>query len=137
MNMTTEMSPDDALRHLAAVPFGRVVFTHRALPAVRPVHHVLDRDRVVIRTHGGAALRGQAEINGVVAYEADELDPETRTGWSVILTGVATVVEDPELLTRYRARLEPWPGEDDLDTFISISSDIVTGYHLGPGHLRP
>ncbi|MFD8141548.1 pyridoxamine 5'-phosphate oxidase family protein [Streptomyces sp. NPDC059708] len=41
-----ELDRAEALRLLATVSLGRVVFTHRALPAVRPVNHLVDGEDV-------------------------------------------------------------------------------------------
>jgi len=79
-----ELGRDEALKLLAEAPLGRVVFSHQALPAIRPVNHLVEPNGdIVIRTHTGAALLGRAARSEVVAYEADDLDPATRTGWSV------------------------------------------------------
>jgi pyridoxamine 5'-phosphate oxidase-like protein len=81
-----ELDSREALRLLASVSFGRIVFTRHALPTVRPVNHVLDNGHIVIRTHEGAALTaraGEADGQGVVVpYEADSIDPVTHLGWS-------------------------------------------------------
>jgi nitroimidazol reductase NimA-like FMN-containing flavoprotein (pyridoxamine 5'-phosphate oxidase superfamily) len=71
---------------MQAVRVGRLVFTEDALPAVQPVNFRLWRDDVVIRVAGGAKLTAAAH-NLVVAFEADELDPDLRTGWSVPSSG--------------------------------------------------
>lgn len=109
---------------------GRVVFTHNALPAIRPVNHLLMDDRIVIRTHTGAALLGPAQDGAVVAYEADVLDPVQRRGWSVVVTGVALLVRDEARRERYAASLEPWVA-GTMDQIVSISIDMVTGYRIG------
>src|SRR5215470_18115310 len=84
-----ELPKDEALRLLASVPFGRVVFTARALPAVRPVNHLVDG------------------TGTVVAYEADEIDPATHQGWSVVVVGRAVPVTDELHRLRYRELLQP------------------------------
>jgi len=76
---------DEALRLLASAPVGRVVFTLRALPAVLPVNFVLDGDAVVFRTAPGSKLTA-AVRNAVVAFQVDQIDPQTQTGWSVVVT---------------------------------------------------
>ncbi|MFH8369548.1 pyridoxamine 5'-phosphate oxidase family protein [Streptomyces sp. NPDC018031] len=126
-----EVGEQDALRLLAGVRLGRVVFTHRALPAIRPVNHIVHDGRVVIRSRTGTALLKQAVLSGVVAYEADEIDPRSHTGWSVILTGVATVVRDEALVDRYRTVLRPWI-DQRADTFVSIRPGMVTAYRIVP-----
>jgi pyridoxamine 5'-phosphate oxidase-like protein len=109
---------------------GRVVFTLNALPAIRPVNHLLDDCRVIIRTRLtasiSAAVRSSEGI--VVAYEADSIDPQTRTGWSVVVTGRAHTLTDPDEVTRYEQLLEPWVNH--ADTVVAIEPDIITGLRL-------
>ena len=127
-----ELPKDEALRLLASVPFGRVVFTARALPAVRPVNHLVDGNRIIIRTSLGSALSADVDGTGtVVAYEADEIDPVTRQGWSVVVVGRALPVTDGPLGARYRQELQPWAA-GQRDEIIAISTDMVTGYRLVP-----
>ncbi len=87
----------EALRLLASVEFGRVVFTVNALPAIRPVNHLLDDGRIIIRTRLTSAIssRARSADGVVVAYEADDINSQTRTGWSVVVTGRAHTVTDP------------------------------------------
>ena len=125
-----ELSRPEALGLLGSVPMGRVVFSHHALPAIRPVNHILADGHVIIRVHHGAALLGPARYGAVVAYEVDELDPAERTGWSTVVTGFASLVQDPEEQRRYRDLLQPWIGRE-TEHVVRISTDIVTGYRLG------
>ena len=78
---------------LQTVRVGRLVFTEDALPAVQPVNFRLWRDDVVIRVAGGPKLAA-ATHNLVVAFQADELDPDLRTGWSVTVVGHAHRMTD-------------------------------------------
>jgi hypothetical protein len=127
-----ELPKDEALRLLGSVPFGRVVFTERALPAVRPVNHLVDGNRIIIRTALGSALSTDVDGTGtVVAYEADEIDPVTRRGWSVVVVGRAVPVTDGPLSARYRQELQPWAA-GRRDEVIAISTDMITGYRLVP-----
>ena len=78
------------MRLLASVDYGRVVFTLNALPAIRPVNHLVDDGRIIIRTRLTttiSAVMGSARSGVVVAYEADNFDPQSRAGWSVVATG--------------------------------------------------
>lgn len=124
-----ELTRAESLQRLGSVPFGRVVFTDQALPAIRPVNHVVDDGRVVIRSHAGAAITAAAERGVVVAYEADAIDPERRMGWSVVVTGMARLVRDPVALCRYQRLLQPWV-DQPADQVIAISTDLVTGFAL-------
>lgn len=130
---TVSLRRAESLGLLAGVRLGRIVFTERALPAIRPVNHVLADGHIIIRTHHSAALAGIAgPPHGpgvIVAYEADEIDPTTHLGWSVIVTGPATLVHDPADLQRYQAMLEPWI-DQAMDHAVRIRPDLVTGYRL-------
>lgn len=124
-----ELNQEESLRLLGSVSLGRVVFTDRALPAIRPVNHLLDDGRVIIRSHSGAAILTAAERGVVLAYEADRIDPDEHVGWSVVVTGVARLVRDPAAVARYEQQLRPWV-ERPMDQVIAISPDIVTGFAL-------
>ncbi|MFF0862033.1 pyridoxamine 5'-phosphate oxidase family protein [Nonomuraea sp. NPDC003560] len=134
-----ELTADEALRRLAGVPLGRVVFTRHALPAIRPVNHVVADGQIVIRSSTGTILSAElAAHEAVVAYEADELDAKERTGWSVVVTGVARLVEDAEEKARFQEALQPWAA-GQMDQVIRIRPEIVSGFELvlaaavGPG----
>jgi nitroimidazol reductase NimA-like FMN-containing flavoprotein (pyridoxamine 5'-phosphate oxidase superfamily) len=128
-----QLDPAEAMRLLASVGHGRVVFTRDALPAIRPVNHLVDDGRVIVRTRltakVSAAARSNADAGVVLAYEADDLDPHRRLGWSVVVTGLATTVSDPEQVARYEQLLHPWVNKV-MDTVIAIEPEIVTGIHI-------
>jgi nitroimidazol reductase NimA-like FMN-containing flavoprotein (pyridoxamine 5'-phosphate oxidase superfamily) len=132
-----ELSRAEALGLLGGASFGRIVFTRDALPAIRPVNHVLDDGDIVIRTHEAAALSLTSRQTGadpavagvVVAYEADDIDPNSHLGWSVVVTGYARLITAPELVERYRGLLRSW-GAQPTDYAVRIRPDLVTGYRL-------
>jgi nitroimidazol reductase NimA-like FMN-containing flavoprotein (pyridoxamine 5'-phosphate oxidase superfamily) len=128
---TVELTAAESWQLLESVPLGRIVFTHHAMPAVRPVNHVVDGHTIVIRSHLGAAIAGSAatEDGTVVCYEADDIDVERHTGWSVIATGTARLVHDPDVIARYEQQLVPWV-ERSMDYFIAITPRIITGLRL-------
>lgn len=129
-----ELSRQECLRLLGSVPMGRIVFTHRALPAIRPVNHIVDSGDIVIRSHRAAAITAVATRSGVVvAYEADMIDPTDQLGWSVIVTGRAYMVENPTDVARYQDLIHPWVG-GDMDQVIRISPEIITGFELISAH---
>src|SRR6266568_1885468 len=85
------LDPAECRVLLAAVPIGRIVFTDRALPAIQPVSFLMYDGDVIIRTAEGSKL-GAAAGNAIVAFEADDFNPVTRTGWSVVAVGQARIV---------------------------------------------
>ncbi|HEX6345882.1 pyridoxamine 5'-phosphate oxidase family protein [Umezawaea sp.] len=121
------LSEAKSLDLLAGVPFGRVVFSRDALPAIRPVNHVVDRGTIIIRTHLGAAVL--SAVGMVVAYEADAIDPVSRLGWSVIVVGVAKRVFDLDDAAGFEEVLRPWV-RGSMDHVIRIVPEMVTGFEL-------
>jgi nitroimidazol reductase NimA-like FMN-containing flavoprotein (pyridoxamine 5'-phosphate oxidase superfamily) len=111
---------------LQQVRVGRLVFTEDALPAVQPVNFRLWRDDVVIRVAGGPKLAA-ATNNQVVAFEADQLDPDLRSGWSVTVVGHADRITDvDELVELSGTFLQPWV-DGQRDHFVRIRAEKITG----------
>jgi nitroimidazol reductase NimA-like FMN-containing flavoprotein (pyridoxamine 5'-phosphate oxidase superfamily) len=114
---------------LETVQVGRLVFTEDALPAVQPVNFRLCGDDVVIRVAGGAKLDA-AVRNFVVAFQADELDPDLRTGWSVTVVGHAQQITDVDELVEVSGTfVQPWV-DGRRDHFVRIRTEKVTGRRL-------
>jgi hypothetical protein len=127
-----ELSRGESLRLLGSVPFGRVIFTSRALPAIQPVPHLLAGQQIIIRASLGAAIRPGADGSGtIMAYQADLIDPAERLGWSVVVVGRAYRVTGELLAARYRRSLRPWIDEE-MDDVIAIDADLVTGFRIVP-----
>ncbi|MFM9632597.1 MULTISPECIES: pyridoxamine 5'-phosphate oxidase family protein [Streptomyces] len=128
-----ELGRHECLRLMAKVPVGRIVYTRRALPAVLPVNFSLDGDgAVLLRTYAASELV-RAIDGAVVAFETDEVDADRRSGWSVVVTGLATVVTDPVEHARL-ARTGPvsWvPAPQEV--FVRIEPELVTGRELVGG----
>lgn len=122
------LCPEECADLLRSVEVGRIVFTDHALPAVLPVTFVVDDDTIIVRTARGSRLARAAE-DAVVAFEADEIQPRSRGGWSVVVTGEARIETDPSELERLDALLNPWvPGIKDV--FIRIPFTLVTGRRI-------
>jgi hypothetical protein len=128
------LTRDESLHLLGSVALGRVVFTHLALPAIRPVYHLVEADRIIIRAHLVAAIAAADGPAGgtVVAYEADMINPLDHLGWSVIVVGRAQNLSDAEADTRYRQILPQWT-TGSPDDIIIIQADLVDGFRLIPG----
>ncbi|MBH5333946.1 pyridoxamine 5'-phosphate oxidase family protein [Streptomyces pactum] len=124
----------EALRLLGSVSLGRIVFTQQALPAIRPVNHLMDGEDIIVRLHDGAtlaSLMAPTDAAGVVvAYEADVIDPRTHLGWSVVVTGYAHRILDDAELARVAARLHPWVEHPAMNAALRIRPDLVTGLRL-------
>lgn len=118
------LSRAESLRLLGGAPFGRIIYTVRALPAIVPVRHLVDNGMIVVRTHVGADCAG-----AVVAFQADDIDPVAESGWSVTVTGVARRLQDDTEIAHYEAILSPFVDMPHVEV-LGIYPEIVAGYEL-------
>lgn len=119
---------EECLRLLTTVPLGRFVTVIGGSPHVVPVNFVVDGDAVVFRTDAGTKLR--AAERGRVAFEADDYDAATRTGWSVVIHGEAeevTPYDHPETWRRVCSLpVDPWAGGEKAH-WLRVTAVSVTG----------
>jgi hypothetical protein len=120
------------LRQLSTIPVGRLIFTVDALPVVKMMNFLLVGDLIVLRMAPGTVAARKA-AGSVVAFEADMVDAATGSGWSVTVTGWATLVTDAHLSTTYRSLpIMPWASADG-DQFVTIKTDVLEGQQILPG----
>ncbi|MFF4255167.1 pyridoxamine 5'-phosphate oxidase family protein [Streptomyces sp. NPDC001663] len=128
-----ELERQECLRLLAKVPVGRIVHTRQALPAVLPVNFCVDTGGAVVLRTSAASELVRAVDGVVVAFEVDEVDAVAHSGWSVVVTGSATVVTDPDEHERLiRTGPRSWvPSPEEV--FVRIEPELVTGRELVGG----
>jgi nitroimidazol reductase NimA-like FMN-containing flavoprotein (pyridoxamine 5'-phosphate oxidase superfamily) len=126
------LSRSECLELLASHHFGRIGVIAAGRPIILPVNYVFDDGRVVIRTDPGTKLTAAAQ--GQVAFEIDGIDEWSRTGWSVLVTGVGYEVTDALDATSVATRQFPvdtWaPGQKSH--WIRIESHQISGRRLEP-----
>jgi transcriptional regulator with XRE-family HTH domain len=108
---------------------GRIALPAEPGPAVFPVNYTVDAKTVLYRTapEGAAA----PETGAGVSFEADRIDDDTSRGWSVLISGVAEQIRDPEVaegLAREQ-QLEPWAG-GHRPLWVRVRPGKVTGRHI-------
>ncbi|MFE9425478.1 pyridoxamine 5'-phosphate oxidase family protein [Kitasatospora sp. NPDC006697] len=128
-----ELSEAECFRLLSTVPIGRVVYTEHALLRVLPVPFRVEPDGrlLLVLVPDGAAAR---TLHGTVAaFQADRLDPEQRSGWSVVVHGRAEVLRepaDPGGLPR------PWV-DGPAPLLVRLDAELATGRRLHPEPAHP
>lgn len=125
------LSAEECRERLAAGTIGRVGWNTVEGPQILPVTYTLYNDAVVFRT---AAYGPLADLRHVrrVAFEIDSFDRETRTGWSVLVSGQSRAAAKADELVELWSQADPvpWaPGTRNL--FIEISLDQVSGRSIG------
>ena len=118
---------DVCLQLLASVSVGRVGFFADGEMVILPVNHTIDGQDPVFRTARGSKLSA-AEGRNLITFEADEYDEQTRSGWSVVVTGRAEVIyEEAEIERLSQLRLHPWVTAVERPFWIRIRASAVTG----------
>jgi hypothetical protein len=129
---------DECYRLLATQQIGRLGVNAERYPLIYPVNYGLDRGVIVIRTGPGTKLTAADHAN--VTFEVDEIDQLTRSGWSVLVRGLAeevTSAHRAELVERtVAAGVSPWaPGEHGH--WLRLIPHDITGRRIVPGRLPP
>jgi nitroimidazol reductase NimA-like FMN-containing flavoprotein (pyridoxamine 5'-phosphate oxidase superfamily) len=121
---------DECLQLLGSVVLGRVGITVGALPVILPVSFRLIGERILFRTGVGTKLDA-ATRHAVVAFEVDEMDLLSHSGWSVVVTGPTREVTDPVALAEMAlANLPRW-ARSDQERIVEIDAAIVSGRRIG------
>jgi uncharacterized protein len=109
-----DLSREECLRLLALHSFGRLAISmgERA-PALRPVNYLFDEpsQSVVFRTAAGSGFHALVQ-SAEATFEIDGIEEYARTGWSVIVSGVADEITKPNEISRLDGlALDSWaPG---------------------------
>ena len=121
-----ELSREECLALLSRHSVGRLaVIADDGLPFVVPVNYQMERDTVVFRTDAGTKL--DAAQRHPVAFQIDSIDPRQRTGWSVLLQGIAHEAVPHELTS---AHVEPWLGPKQR--WIQVVPRHISGRRIRP-----
>ena len=120
-----ELAFDTCWRFLEAEPMGRVAFDRGGRPMILPVNHVVHGHTIVFRTEPGSPL-GELVARQPVAFEADAIAPDRRTGWSILISGEIERLDDDDKRRVRPSKPQPWaPG--DRDVWLRIVPTTVTG----------
>ena len=96
-------------------------------PAGQPRH---GRRGCRLRTAPGSKLTA-ADNEMPVAFEVDGFDEDRRAGWSVVVRGKATSVEEPAQLARLEALgVSPWADLAERSHWVRIRPYLMTGREI-------
>ena len=120
----------DCFLLLKSVPVGRIGFGAHGEVVMLPVNFTVDGQDVVFRTGAGSKLSA-IEVGQYVGFEADSYDTAAGTGWSVVVNGLAEVVDDAEEAERLDALgLLPWGGDASGRVWVRIRPSAITGRRI-------
>lgn len=104
---------------------GRVIFNASRGPVAHPVNFRYSNGEVLFNTTVNTAARLESQTT--IGFEIDRIDEVFTEGWSVIVTGPARRVDDPDELVKHAAHgLVPWAG-GARGAVVAIIAAEVTG----------
>ena len=107
---------------------GHIALSIGALPAIFPVNYVVDGDSIVFRTANGTQL-ADSTIRAVLAFETGYIDPGGPGGWSVLVVGMASEIEDPAVRMRLLAD-HPTDWDPGADRLFRLPIDMISGTRI-------
>ena len=124
-----ELTTDQCWELLAGPPVGRLAWHGSDGLSVVPVNFLAAEGRLVVNTAAYSSIARECD-DQPVAFQVDELDPRTRSGWSVLVRGVAHI--DYGGARAAGARPDVWPsGTKPLQ--LAIEPVSLTGRRLLAG----
>jgi len=128
-----DLTRDECLRLLGAGQIGRLVVLTAVgnTPVIRPVNYVFDEasQSVAFRCAQGTKLITLLHASRAW-FEVDEIDVANRTGWSVLIAGVAEpVTERHEIHRLERLGLESWIA-GPASHWIRVRARVVSGRRI-------
>ncbi|GAA2740750.1 pyridoxamine 5'-phosphate oxidase family protein [Kitasatospora cinereorecta] len=124
--MVEELDRAECWAKLSPGGVGRVALPTPDGPLALPVNYRVLDGTVLYRTTAKSILATVA--GSELAFEVDRLDEAFSSGWSVLVTGRAEQVTDPEAVGWFQRHADPrpWAG-GHRDTWMRIRPTAVTG----------
>ncbi|WP_433258110.1 pyridoxamine 5'-phosphate oxidase family protein [Streptosporangium sp. CA-135522] len=120
---------DTCMALLRTVGVGRIAWSAPSGEVVvLPVNFVVDHDGVVFKTSRGGKLDA-VRRGAPLSFEADDIEPALRVGWSVLLIGVGEIVTDPGQVRRLEELPATWAVMVE-SVFVRLTARQVTGRRL-------
>ena len=122
----TDLAEAECWTLLATRPVGRLVWSGAAGLTVLPVNYLATPGRILLRTAAYASVARECR-DREVAFQVDDIDDATHSGWSVLVRGRCRDAEpddepDPDVWA---------PGTRRV--LFAIEAREVTGRRLGAG----
>ena len=116
---------------LSAGRFGRLGVVVDGQPLILPVNYRFQGNTLVFRTNRRTKLA--AGDFSRVAFEVDGVDPDGRSGWSVLVQGRAYEITDSLDTNSERLRKVDVPSavRDSTEPLFEIIADNISGRHVG------
>jgi nitroimidazol reductase NimA-like FMN-containing flavoprotein (pyridoxamine 5'-phosphate oxidase superfamily) len=118
-----ELLPSSGVGRLAwANPDGRIMIV--------PVNYGRDGHTLIVRT-GATELLARARAGTRAGFQVDDLEQGLRSGWTILVDGTLTAVDDADEAQRLARLVDPWLREPRPYVLL-LRVTQVTGRSLNP-----
>jgi len=130
LHVAEELSQERCWDLLRSNTTGRFGFLQQGRVMILPVNYLVDGQSIYFRTAGNGSI-AEAVPSLESSFQIDDSRADRSEGWSVLVSGASSRVEDQDLLTRLWGKVmaEPWAG-GERNLFIRIHAESVTGRHV-------
>jgi len=129
------LSREECWSLLGEVEVGRLAVAAAGDIDIFPLNFVVDGESLVFRSAEGTKLV-EVVLAGRVAFEADGYHPADGSAWSVVVKGVAELLDRfPEIYHAQDLPLFPW-NTSPKERFVRITPDTITGRRFQVGRTR-
>lgn len=126
-----QLSPAECSDLLKQTSIGHIVFVDEKGPVALPVNYGLAVEQIVFRVESQSSFRKRLENS--VAFEVDQIDPDSGSGWSVLVRGLAREIpiEEVPALVKLMKEKSPRPWAVGVHSvWVVIEPREVTGLRL-------
>jgi transcriptional regulator with XRE-family HTH domain len=123
------LTPAQCRAYLAGGGVGRFLFLASRGPVAVPVNYRMLAGDIVFRT-GSAAIIAACTPGQLASFDVDHVDDVLSEGWSVLVSGTASLVTaGHELAETAALGITPWAGGDH-DTCVRLAAAEITGRRI-------
>lgn len=121
---------EECTRLLEVRPIGRIALVAAGEPLILPVLFRYINGTIVFRTAAGEKLDAVWQ-SAPAAFEVDDWDTPTRTGWSVLVRGQTEAVHDDAQIAELESLgLDEWVPSSQPSTWVRIRPVEITGRRI-------
>jgi hypothetical protein len=124
----SELDRAQCMELLGGARIARVVLSVGCIPVALPVNMSVLGENVIFATDSRSKLTSSV-YGQVVSLETDDIDLVSRTGWSVLVTGIALPIAEPLEIEWAGSRLQAWAaGPHPL--LVKVQTTLISGRKL-------